>query len=332
MRHVAIDAHADTIARYLANPPGFFGAAREGHLDSARLRETGQNVQVMAVYTPPQHTGEAAERYAVDFIRAYDAVLDAEENRSLDPPWRRVLGRVDLERACQPGGFGLLLFMEGASPLRGSLEVLDRFFALGVRGLTLTHNHDNEAARGCFADGPDAGLTAFGRDLVAGLEARGMVIDLAHANDQTIRDTLAMSRAPVIDSHTGLRAFHRASPAALRARALDDEEARAIAATGGVVCIDFLPDHLKGPGEPGRRVALDDVVEVIAHAVDVAGIDGVGLGSDWDGFGGELVVGLEDAAGLPSLAAALETAGFDDAAVAKIVGGNLRRALGSVLP
>jgi len=332
MRHVAIDAHADTIERYLADPRAFFGSARAGHLDAARLRETGQNVQVMAVYTPPEHSGEAAERYAVEFIRAYDAVLDAEENRALEPPFIRILGRDDLERACRPGGFGTLLFMEGASPLAGSLEVLDRFFALGVRGLTITHNHDNEAARGCFAEGSDAGLTAFGRELVGALEARGMVVDLAHANDALIRDTLAIARSPVIDSHTGLRAFHGGSPRELRARALGDEEARAIADTGGVVCIDYLPAHLKGIVEPGHRVTLDDLVEVIAHAVDAAGIDGVGLGSDWDGFGGELVEGLEDASRLPALVAALDTAGFADDAVAKILGGNLRRVFASVLP
>lgn len=332
MRHPAIDGHADTIERYLADPAGFYGVGRAGHLDAARLRETGQNVQVMAVYTPPDRSGDAAFRYAVDFIRAYDAVVDAAENRALDPPWHRILGRADLEHACRPGGFGFLLFLEGSSPLRGSLDDLDRFYALGVRGLTLTHNHDNEAARGCFADGPDAGLTPFGRGLVAALDARGMAIDLAHANAAVIRDTLAIARGPVIDSHTGLRAFHDGSHPRLSARALGDEEARAIADTGGVVCIDFLPDHLKGPREPGRRVGLDDLVEVLCHAVDVAGVDGVGLGSDWDGFGGDPVVGLEDASRLPGLVAALDAAGFADHAVAKIIGGNLRRALGSVLP
>jgi membrane dipeptidase len=332
MRHAAIDGHADTIERYLADPSGFFGSGRLGHLDSARLRETGQNVQVMAVYTPPDRSGDPAYQYALDFIRSYDAVVDSAANRALDPPWRRILGRTDLDRACRPGGFAFLLFLEGASPLRGSLDDLDRFFALGVRGLTITHNHDNEAARGCFAGGPDAGLTAFGRALVPALESRGMVIDLAHANDATIRDTLAIARRPVIDSHTGLRAFHGASHPQLRARQLGDGEARAIAATGGVVCIDFLPDHLKGPGEPGRRVGLVDLVEVISHAVEVAGVDGVGLGSDWDGFGGDPVEGLGDASCLPSLAAALDTAGFTDDAVAKILGGNLRRVFESVLP
>ena len=331
MRHPAIDGHADTIERYLADPAGFFGAGRAGHLDAARLRETGQNVQVMAVYTPPDRSGDTAFRYAVDRIRAYDAVVNAAENRALQAPWHRILGRADLERACRPGGFGFLLFLEGASPLRGSLDDLERFFALGVRGLTLTHNHDNEAARGCFAEGPDAGLTPFGRDLVAALEALGMAIDLAHANAAVIRDTLAVARGPVIDSHTGLRAFHAGSHPHLRARALGDDEARAIADTGGVVCIDFIPDHLKGPREPGSRVGLDDVVEVLRHAVDVAGVDGVGLGSDWDGFGGDPVVGLEDASRLPGLVAALDAAGFADDAVAKILGGNLRRALGSVL-
>jgi membrane dipeptidase len=152
-RHPAIDGHADSIWRYLADPEGFFGGARLGHLDSRRLRETGQNVQVMAVYTPPEHADLAALQYALDFLHAIEAVLDSPANAALQPPFSRILSPADLRRACEPGSFGFLLFIEGASPLRGNMKNLDLFHRLGVRGITITHNHDNEAAKGCFAEG-----------------------------------------------------------------------------------------------------------------------------------------------------------------------------------
>jgi membrane dipeptidase len=322
--HPAIDGHADSIWRYLADPDGFFGAARQGHLDSRRLRETGQNVQIMAIYTPPEQTDLAALQHALDFLHAINAVLDSPLNAALAPPYRRILDPYDLQVACRPGEHGFLLFIEGASPLRGSLKNLDLFHRLGVRGITLTHNHDNEAGRGCFARGPGSGLTEFGRELVMEMDRRGMTVDLAHANERLFWDTLAIVRRPVIDSHTGLRVFWD------HPRNLGDGQLAAIAANGGVVCIDYLPDHLCARSEPKPRVGIDQVVRVIAHAVEKAGVDHVGLGADWDGFE-ETVLGLEDCAQLPRLTEALLDAGFGDGDVAKILGGNLMRALAAGL-
>ena len=324
-RYPVIDGHADSLWRYREDPGGFFGEARLGHLDSRRLRETGQNVQVMAVYTPPEHSDLAALQYALDFLHAINAVLDSPRNAELDPPYSRILTAADLRNACTPGSFGFLLFLEGASPLRGNMKNLDLFHRLGFRGITLTHNHDNEAARGCFAEGAGRGLSPFGIDLVRELGARGMVIDLAHSNEDTFWDTLAIARKPVIDSHTGLRRFWD------HPRNLRDEQLAAIPGNGGVVCIDFLPDHLSVRTQPKSRVGLDQVVRVIQHAVEHAGIDHVGLGSDWDGFE-ETVEGLEDCAKLPALTAALFEAGFSEGDIGKILGGNLLRALSAVLP
>jgi len=324
MEFPVIDGHADTIGRYLEDPAGFFGTARAGHLDSRRLRETGQNVQVMAVYTPPAHQDGDAFRSARDFIRAYDAVLDSRANAELDTPYRRVLTAADLRAACRPGSFGFLLFMEGASPLRGNLENLELFYSLGVRGITITHNHDNEAARGCLAEGQGKGLTAFGRQLVRAMDARGMVVDVAHANEDTFWDTIETARGPVVDSHTGLRKFWD------HPRNLGDSQLAALAKGGGVACIDFLPDHLAARPEAKALVGIDQVVRVIRYAAERAGIDSVGLGSDWDGFG-ETIEGLEDCARLPRLAEAMAAGGFRDEEIAKVFGGNLLRALCAVL-
>jgi membrane dipeptidase len=320
-----IDCHADTLDRYREDPAGFFGAARAGHLDAARMRETGQNVQVMAAYTPPSRAGDAAFEHAMDFVRTWDAILGSRENASFSPPFMRILTRDDLRAACAPGSRGLLLFLEGASPLRGRLEDLDTFFARGVRGITLTHNHDNEAARGCFAEGDDAGLTAFGRALVRAMDERGMAVDVAHANERTFREVLEIARGPVIDSHTGLRGFWN------HPRNLDDAQLVALARTGGVVCIDFVPDHLETRPDPAVPVRIAQAVRVIRAAVERVGIEAVGLGSDWDGFE-QTVEGLADCTALPRLADAMAADGFGDEDIARVFGGNLLRALGQILP
>jgi membrane dipeptidase len=324
MEFPVIDGHADTIGRYLDDPAGFFGTARAGHLDSRRLRETGQNVQVMAVYTPSVHQDGGALRYARDFIRAYDAVLDSRANAELDPPYRRVLTAADLRAVCRPGSFGFLFFLEGASPLRGDPENLELFYRLGVRGITITHNHDNAAARGCLAEGQGKGLTAFGRDLVRAMNGLGVVVDVAHANEDTFWDTIEVARGPLVDSHTGLRKFWD------HPRNLDDSQLVALAKAGGVACIDFLPDHLAARVEPKAPVGIDRLVSVIRYAVERAGIDSVGLGSDWDGFG-ETLEGLEDCAMLPRLAEAMAADGFLDEEIAKVFGGNLLRVFCEVL-
>ncbi len=319
-RYPAIDGHADSFYRYHSDPEGFFGNARLGHLDSRRLRETGQNVQIMAIYTPPEQAGLDALQFALDFLHSINAALDSPSNAALQPPYRRILTPVDLREACAPGSYGFLVFIEGASPLRGNMKNLDMFHRLGIRGITLTHNHDNEAARGCFAEGTGRGLSAFGRELVAEMDRRGIVIDLAHSNEEAFWDTLSIARRPVIDSHTGLRAFWD------HPRNLRDEQLDAIKANGGVVCIDYLPDHLVARQEPKPRVRIDQVVRVIEHAASRMGIDHVGLGADWDGFE-ETVVGLEDCSQLPRLTEALLRSGMSETDVAKVLGGNMLRAL-----
>lgn len=324
MNFPVIDGHADTIDRLLADPSMFFRPGAGGHLDSPRLRETGQNVQVMAIYTPPSRLDGAAFQYAEDFIAAYDAIVDSPENAALVPPYSRILTAVDLQAACRPGRFGFLLFMEGASPLRGRIENLDHFHGLGVRGVTITHNHDNEAARGCLAEGEGRGLTDFGRELVRAMEERHMAVDLAHANEEAFWDVVEVARRPLIDSHTGLRKYWD------HPRNLNDAQLTAIARTGGVACIDFVPDHLETRADPRSPVVIGQVVRVIRSAVECAGIDAVGLGSDWDGFG-QTVEGLAECAALPRLADAMAADGFRDEEIAKVFGGNLLRTLGRIL-
>ena len=312
-----IDGHADTIERFLGDPDAFHRRSSQGHLDGPRMRDAGLNVQIMAVYTPPKHADLAALQYALDFIHAYHAVLESPLN---SPAIRPVLAPADLDAACLPGAHGFLLFIEGASPLRGNMKNLDAFFRLGVRGITITHNHDNEAARGCLAEGENLGLTAFGRDLVREMQDRGVVVDLAHANERAFLDVVSLARKPVIDSHTVLRRFwdHQ--------RNLTDEQVLAVAKTGGVVCIDFVPDHILDRADRTVTVKIADVVRVIVYAVEKAGIDHVGIGADWDGFP-ENIEGLEGVTGMSRLRDALSAGGMSDGDIEKIFGQNMLRAL-----
>jgi membrane dipeptidase len=323
-RFPVIDGHADTIGRFLSDPEGFFTGRPGGHLDGPRMRRVEQNVQIMAVYTPPEHRDLAALQYALDFIYAYHAVLESPLNARLTSPISPILTARDLRAACGPGSSGFLLFLEGASPLRGNMRNLDVFYRLGVRGITLTHNHDNEAACGCFAEGPASGLTPFGKELVREMEARGMVVDLAHANEHAFWDAISLARRPCIDSHTGFRRFWD------HPRNLSDAQLDAIAKNGGVACVDFVPDHIKDRADRGARVTIPDVVRVISYAVERVGMEHVGIGADWDGFE-ETIEGLDDAAGLPMLTDALLKEGFSDEDAAGILGGNLYRVIDDTL-
>ncbi len=152
-----------------------------------------------------------------------------------------------------------------------------------------------------------------------------MVVDLAHSNERAFWDVMSIAKRPVIDSHTGFRRFWN------HPRNLDDAQLDAIARSGGVVCIDFVPDHIKDRPDRGVPVAIADVVEVISYAVERVGAEHVGLGADWDGFD-ETISGLEDVTGVPRLAPALAEKGLEDGEIALVMGGSLRRLLGSLLP
>jgi microsomal dipeptidase-like Zn-dependent dipeptidase len=207
-----------------------------------------------------------------------------------------------------------LLTIEGAHALGGDLDNLDRVVAAGYRMIGLVHFFDNEV--GGSAHGVDrGGLTPFGRELVGRMEARSVLVDVAHASARTLDDVLTIARRPVVASHTGVRGV------ADNGRNLSDDQLRGIAATGGLVGIGFWPTACGG----------DDagwIARSIAHAVAVAGIDHVGLGSDFDGA----VPVPFDASGMALLTDALLAQGLSDDDIAAVMGGNALRLLAASLP
>ncbi len=217
-------------------------------------------------------------------------------------------------RARDPAMTAGMLAIEGAHALGADLDALDDLVDAGFRMISPAHLFDTAFGGSAHGVGK-GGLTALGRDLVREAEARGMVMDVAHASSATIDDVLATARRPVVASHTGVRAT------ADNARNLSDDQLRGIAATGGLVGIGFW-DTATG----GRDAAA--IARAIGHAVDVIGADHVALGSDWDGA----VPIPFDAAGLPALTDALLDAGLGEAAIRAVMGENALRVLAATLP
>jgi membrane dipeptidase len=331
-----VDLHADTL---LWNRE-LLERARRGHVDVPRLLEGNVALQAFTVVTKsPRHLNIESNDDRSDNITLLAMAQHwpaatwfslkeraLHEARRLDTAAARSGGRLtvvrsrsDLEaylrrRQAEPGITAGFLGLEGAHALEGDLANVDALFGAGFRMVALVHFFDNEF--GGSAHGVrKGGLTAKGRDLVRRLEERQMLVDLAHASASTVRDVLAAATRPVVVSHTGVKGTCD------NVRNLDDEELRGVARTGGLVGIGYWQTAVCGT--EGRAIA-----RAIRHAVQVAGIEHVALGSDFDGAVAEPF----DTTGLAEVTDALLAEGFTEPDVAKIMGGNALRLLAATLP
>jgi membrane dipeptidase len=221
-------------------------------------------------------------------------------------------------RRAQPGVTAGFLGLEGAHALEGDLANVDALFDAGFRMIAPTHFFDTEWA-GSAHGLTKGGLTERGRQLVRRLEERRILLDLAHASPRTIADAVAMAQRPVVVSHTGVKGTCD------NVRNLSDDELRGVARTGGLIGIGFWGP--KGAGAVCGDGAAD-VARAIRYATQVAGVDHVALGSDWDGT----VPAPFDAAGLVELTDALLAAGLAETDIEKVMGGNAVRLLSTALP
>lgn len=212
------------------------------------------------------------------------------------------------------GQLAIMPALEGGDALEGDIDNLRRMHADGLRLIQLIHFRNNEIGHTQTWPYSPGGLTEFGREVVREANRLGLVIDMAHANDETLRDVLALSRHPVIFSHGGVRAYTDHD------RAVTDEQIRAIAAGGGVV----------GIWPHGRHIEdIAEMVDYIEHVIDVGGIDHVGIGSDLRGMS-SYVKGFEDA-NFPAIAVELLERGYSDEDVGKVMGGNFFRVWQAVM-
>lgn len=328
---VVADLHADSLLwdRSLAE------RSRTGHVDLPRLREGNVTLQVFALPTKtpfgqnfdstpadgidqiqllgvaqmwPSETWSSLEARAHLHARELGDVAAASNDLFL------VLEAEDIDRIRRGGPTGGLLAIEGAHCLEGDLDAVDRLFASGFRMFGLTHFFDNRL--GGSAHGVEkGGLTDFGRQVVARMETRGIVVDLAHASPAVIDDVLDIATKPVVVSHTGVRGV------CANNRNLDDRALERIRDNGGVVGIGFWPDAVCGDD-------ADAIVASIRYVSDRIGVEHVALGSDYDGA----VSVPFDASKLAALTDALLAAGFDQAQIRKVMGENVLRVLRATLP
>jgi membrane dipeptidase len=261
----------------------------------------------------------------------------------------------DIERIRAQGKIASLIGVEGGHAIHDSLGVLRRLYDLGARYMTLTHSDTLSWADSATDDGKHGGLTPFGEAVVREMNHLGMLVDLSHVSAETMHDALDVSRAPVIFSHSSARAI------ADHPRNVPDDVLKRLAANGGVVMVNFYsgfvvpegaersllwfhvkrelerkhPDDTKAverelsrweKEHPIKRGTIHDVVDHIDHIVKVAGIDHVGIGSDYDGVD-TLPEQLEDVSKYPLLTQELLNRGYDEEAIHKIMGRNLLGAM-----
>jgi microsomal dipeptidase-like Zn-dependent dipeptidase len=224
------------------------------------------------------------------------------------------LARLLADRTAGRPVTGAMLSIEGLQDIEGKRANLDRLFDAGFRMAGLAHFFDNEVA-GSMHGLKKGGLTPFGVGIVRAMEAKGMVVDIAHCSHQCVAEVLNMATRPIVSSHGGVQATCKVN------RNLTDEEIRGVARTGGVVGIGYWDAAVCDTSPAG-------IARAIAHVRDLVGIDHVGLGSDYDGA----IATRFDTSRLDAITQALIDAGFSDADIAKVVGGNVLRVLGQVLP
>lgn len=355
--HPLVDGHNDlpwaarSLTRYDFDALEIAGDTSDRtHTDLPRLRAGRVGMQFWSVYVPATLTGGEAVTATLEQIDAVHRMVARYPDRL------GLATTAEQARAVfDSGRIASLMGAEGGHSIDNSLGTLRMLYALGVRYLTLTHNNNVAWADSATDEPEHHGLTAFGRVVVREMNRLGMLVDLSHVSPDTMRDALATTRAPAIFSHSGARAV------ADHVRNAPDDVLTSLAANDGVIMATFVPGFInpdaaawvreanaaaqsagvdpRDPDERGRfmtdyartrpqpRAGLQDVVAHVEHLREVAGVDHVGVGGDYDGVD-RLPEGLEDVSGYPRLFAALAERGWSDEDLVKLSGANVLRVLG----
>jgi membrane dipeptidase len=318
------DAHNDLLmaVQHFAADPGYF---RRAWLPELQAGQVG--IQVLPVFIDEEWVPELALRQTFRLIETALATVE-----SCPDELMLCVAAGDVERALASGRIAIVLALEGCPAVGPDLGLLRTMFRLGVRMASLTHFGRNSLADGSAEDDTQGRLTRLGVQAVALMQDIGMLVDLSHLSLAGTRHVLDIADGPVLATHSSCRAVHE------HHRNLPDAELRAIAATGGVIGINFFPVFISaGPG------SIDQVVDHIEHAAEVAGIEHVGLGPDFTKqlaqaiYPGSHIIegcdlaaaiaGLDGPADLPAVAEALDRRGFSALDVTAVMGGNFRRLL-----
>ncbi|MGA8493338.1 MAG: dipeptidase [Terriglobales bacterium] len=360
---IVIDTHADTPQRFLDDnfDIGSTDPKDVGHISLDKARAGNLGAEFFSIWVDPGTNQGHFAKHTLDLI---DSVYE----QAARHPDRMMMAfsTDDIERAHEQKKLAALMGIEGGHSIENDIHLLRDFYRLGERYMTLTWSNTNEWADSSGdIDDPKIqhhnGLTDFGKQVVLEMNRLGMMVDISHVADKTFWDTIAVTKAPVIASHSSARALCNAP------RNMTDDMLRAVAKNGGVVDVNFFSgfldqnywnamqaqakeqeaaihaylEKLKAEGKPVTYADEDRItrewmakiprppftvlIDHIDHVAKVAGVDHVGLGSDFDGVSGATPAGMDSAADLPKITQALLDRGYSAEDIHKILGGNVLR-------
>jgi len=351
---IVVDTHNDILSMMTdVDYDLAVSSAGKYHTDLARMKQGGLTAEFFSVYVSARYaTQGGSARRALDMI---DYVYRAVERHPKDLMF--ATSTADIRRAKAQGKIAALMGIEGGHAIEDSLMALRDFYRLGVRYMTLTHNNTNNWADACCDTAKHNGLSDFGKEVVREMNRIGMLVDISHVSDKTMSDVLDVSKAPVIASHSSARALGD------RPRNIPDDLLKRIARNGGVVMVNFSPGFIdkhvivatserterlkpqmdelatRYKDDPQRLVEerrklltanplpptpLSVLIDHFDHIAKVAGIDHVGIGSDFDGIS-SLPTDMEDISKLPNITYELLRRGYSERDIRKILGGNFLR-------
>jgi membrane dipeptidase len=336
-------------------------STREGDFDYERAKRGGLDAPFMAIYIPAlkQLQPDMGKSLADSLIYMVEGIIDAHPDK-----FARAGTPADVEKNTQQGKISLPMGMENGCPIGHDLANVEYFFKRGVRYITLTHSRDNQICDSSYDTLKDThnGLSPFGEQVVREMNRVGMMVDISHVSDSTFYDVLKITSAPVIASHSSCRfytpGFHRN---------MSDEMIKALAKNGGVIQINFGATFIDSVARTNHKLLdsletilgakgltsvdsaaqpiidqfvkdhkelysdVERVADHIDHVVKLVGINHVGLGSDFDGVGDTLPIGLKDVSQYPNLIYVLLQRGYSEEDIDKICSGNVFRVWNKVI-
>src|SRR5438552_8078536 len=353
---LGVDTHNDTVQRVIYFNADLGKRSSEGMIDLPRLREGGIHVPFFALWVPTYYKGSEAVRRTLDLRDAMQGVLDKHPDQI-----ELATSAHDIERIVGQKKIAAVLTVEGGHQIANDLAVLRMYRRMGILSMTLTHFRSNDWADSSTGKPEHNGLTDFGKQVVHEMNSIGMIVDISHVSDKTFYDVLQVTSKPVIASHSSCRSMSDVP------RNMTDDMLRALARNGGVVGVNFAASFLnqqdaeelkrkvsnenalepnlagteldqfaakeyfedKGEFKVGHAT-VEDAAKCIDHIVKIAGIEHVGIGSDFDGI--TLVpYDLEDVSKIPNLTATLLNRGYSEDDIKKIMGENFLRVIREVV-
>lgn len=341
-----IDTHIDVPYRLYDDWEDVTKATKRGEFDYPRAKAGGLNAPFMSIYIPSSY-----EKKGGGYLLANQLIdnMEALVGRAPDK-FAMAYNSADLAKHFKEGKISLALGMENGTPIEGKLENLQHFYDRGIRYITLAHSESNHIADSSYDLRRQwKGLSPFGKELVKAMNETGVMIDISHVSDDAFYQAVAISKVPVIASHSSLRAFVPGFE-----RNMDDDMIKALAKNGGVIQINFgsafvvsaanqwglqRDGAFKASGQtdkdaftaeykkknPYPFASLEKVLDHIDYVKNLVGIDYVGIGSDFDGVGDSLPEQLKDVSMYPNLIRGLLERGYTEKDIEKVLSGNTLR-------